>query len=81
MDFENQIKGNFRNNGQQFFVDVGIEAEFPEVPIKEGHIIFSNEEVFQCFEPVINRIVELVQDQILAIENQNCELQVGSLTH
>lgn len=76
MDFENRIKADFRNNGQKWAVDVGIEAEFPEAGIEEGYMTFTNEEILQCFEPVVNRILELVRSQIIAIQAQNRLLQV-----
>lgn len=80
MDFENRIKADFRNNGQKWAVDVGIEAEFPEAGIEEGYMTFTNEEILQCFEPVVNRILELVRNQIIAIQAQNRSLQVGHRT-
>ena len=79
MDFENRIKADFRNNGQKWAVDVGIEAEFPEAGIEEGYMTFTNEEILQCFEPVVNRILELVRNQIIAIQAQNRLLQVCTL--
>ncbi|PGH07169.1 hypothetical protein GX51_01956 [Blastomyces parvus] len=75
MDFENRIKADFRNNGQKWAVDVGIEADFPEAGIEEGYMTFTNEEILQCFEPVVNRILELVRNQIIAIQAQNRTLQ------
>ncbi|RMZ92108.1 hypothetical protein DV736_g674, partial [Chaetothyriales sp. CBS 134916] len=75
MDFENRIKADFRNNSQKWAVDVGIEAEFPEAGIEEGYMTFTNEEILQCFEPVVNRILELVRNQIIAIQAQNRSLQ------
>ncbi|KAI9726499.1 MAG: hypothetical protein M1828_001321 [Chrysothrix sp. TS-e1954] len=75
MDFENRIKADFRNNGQKWAVDVGIDAEFPEAGIEEGYMTFTNEEILQCFEPVVNRILELVRNQIIAIQAQNRALQ------
>ena len=77
MDFENRIKADFRNNGQKWAVDVGIEADFPEAGIEEGYMTFTNEEILQCFEPVVNRILELVRNQIIAIQAQNRLLQVS----
>ncbi|KAL4934423.1 Hsp70 family protein [Aspergillus undulatus] len=75
MDFENRIKADFRNNGQKWAVDVGIEADFPDAGIEEGYMTFTNEEILQCFEPVVNRILELVRNQIIAIQAQNRNLQ------
>jgi hypothetical protein len=77
MDFENRIKNDFRNNGQKWPVDIGIEAEFPEAGIEEGYMCFSNEEVLMCFEPVVNRILELIKDQITAIQAQNKSVKVS----
>jgi len=37
MEFDNRIKNDFRNNGQKWAVDVGIEAEIPEADIEEGY--------------------------------------------
>ncbi|KAI7971307.1 hypothetical protein EIK77_007361 [Talaromyces pinophilus] len=51
MDFENRIKADFRNNGQKWAVDVGIEADYPDAGIEEGYMTFTNEEILQCFEP------------------------------
>ena len=79
MDFENRIKADFRNNGQRWAVDVGIEAEFPEAGIEEGYMTFTNEEILQCFEPVVNNILELVRNQIISIQAHNKSLQVRSI--
>jgi hypothetical protein len=76
MDFENRIKHDFTNNGQKWAVDVGIEAEFPDADIEEGYMMFTNGEIFSCFEPVINRIFELIRNQIIAIQAQNGTLWV-----
>lgn len=79
MDFENRIKADFRNNGQKWAVDVGIESDYPEAGIEEGFMTFTNEEILQCFEPVVNRILELIRNQIIAIQAQNRSLQVGGI--
>ena len=70
--FENFIKAGFRNNGQKWAVDVGFEPG-----IEDGYMIFTNEDILQCFEPVVNRIVELVRNQIDAIQAQNRNLQAS----
>ncbi|KAG5958550.1 hypothetical protein E4U57_001257 [Claviceps arundinis] len=75
MDFENRIKADFRNNGQKWAVDVGIEAEFPDASIEEGYMTFDNDEILQCFDPVVARILELVRNQIIAIQAQERKLQ------
>jgi actin-like ATPase involved in cell morphogenesis len=77
-EFENRIKADFQNDGQKWAIDVGIEDDFPEVGIEDGYMIFTNEEILQCFKPVVNRILELVRHQIAAIQAQNRPLQVMS---
>jgi hypothetical protein len=76
MDFHNRIKNDFRNNGQKWAVDVDIEEEIPEADIEEGYMGWTNEEILQCFEPVINRIVELTQNQIIAVQAIGRQLKV-----
>jgi len=76
MDFENRIKAQFRADGQQWAVDVGIEAAFPAAGIEDGYMTFTNEEILQCFDPVVKRILELVRQQINAIQAANRQLQV-----
>jgi hypothetical protein len=75
-EFDNRIKNDFRNNGQKWAVDVGIEAEIPEADIEEGYMVWTNKEILQCFEPVINRILELTQNQIIAVQAIGRELKV-----
>jgi hypothetical protein len=77
LEFENRIKNDFRNNGQKWAVDIGIEAEFPEAGIEEEFMIFNNEEILMCFEPVVNRILKLITNQIIAIQGQNRSLKVS----
>jgi len=78
MDFENRIKADFRNNLQKWAVDVGIETDFPEAGIEEGYMTFTNDEILLCFEPVVNRILEMIQNQIVAVQAQNGQLQVSN---
>ncbi|KAH8690900.1 hypothetical protein BGW36DRAFT_432676 [Talaromyces proteolyticus] len=74
-DFENRIKSDFHNNGQKWSIDVGVEADYPEADIQDGYMSFTNEEILQCFEPVVNRILELVHNQINAIQAHGHQLQ------
>lgn len=77
MDFENRIKRDFRNNGQKWAVEVGMEEFFPKAGIEEGYMVFNNEEILMCFEPVVNRILELTRNQIIAIQAQNRSVKVS----
>ncbi|KAF2815673.1 uncharacterized protein BDZ99DRAFT_432368 [Mytilinidion resinicola] len=75
MEFENRIRTDFRNNGQKWAADVGIEAEFPEAGIEEGYMTFTNEEILASFEPVVERIFSLINNQIIAIQACNINLK------
>lgn len=70
VDFDTRIKDEFRNNGQKWAVDIGIESEWPEADIDEGFMVFTNDEIQNCFEPVIERIMELVKSQVFAVQSQ-----------
>ncbi|KAF4470737.1 hypothetical protein FALBO_2338 [Fusarium albosuccineum] len=76
MDFENRIKTDFRNNGQKWAVDVGIEADFLEANIEDGYMVFTNNEIISCFEPVIDRILEMLRHQIDEVWKTGRILQV-----
>jgi hypothetical protein len=76
LEFDKRIKHDFRNNGQKWAVDIGIKAEIPLADIEEGYMAWTNEEILQCFEPVINRILELTQNQIIAVQAIGRELKV-----
>lgn len=55
---------------------VGGDAEFPEADLEEGYMMFSNEEIYSCFDPVVDRTIELIENQIAAVRAQNKGLQV-----
>ena len=77
MDFQNRIELGFKNDGQSWVVYTGIEAEFPEADIEKGCITFTNDEILPCFEPVVNRILELIRKQVKAVHAQNGTLEVS----
>ena len=45
IDFETRIKPQFCNNGHNWAINLGIALDFPDVEIKEGYMIFSNEDI------------------------------------
>ncbi|KLO82654.1 uncharacterized protein LW93_9858 [Fusarium fujikuroi] len=59
-DFEDRILPDFRNNGQEWDVDVAIETEFPDAGIKNGFMTYTNDEILSCFQPVIDRIMTMM---------------------
>jgi hypothetical protein len=65
MDFENRIKADFRNNGQKWAVDVGIEADFPDAGIEEGYMMF--QQIKLHVPPQYNTKVVRPMDSVAAI--------------
>lgn len=57
-------------------VDVGWEADFPEADIEDGYMMFSEEEIYSCFDPVVDRTLELIGEQVAAVRAQHKDLQV-----
>lgn len=77
-DFETRIKTDFRNNGNVWAIDVGLDKDYPEAGITEGYMMFTDEEILRCFEPVVERVTELVRNQVIDILSENRHLQVRS---
>lgn len=75
-EFENRIKADFRNNGQVWAIDIGVETDYPDAGVEEGYMSFTDAEILECYRPVVHRILELVKNQITAIQTQNRHLQV-----
>jgi hypothetical protein len=75
--FNNKIEQNFRNNGQKWSVNVGLGVDFPEADIEDGYMVYTNEEILSCFTPVVDRILELIQSQMMAIQAQDKILEVS----
>ncbi|KAF4953083.1 hypothetical protein FGADI_6233 [Fusarium gaditjirri] len=59
-DFKGRIMSDFRNNGQEWDIDVAIETEFPEAGIKGGYMTFTNDEILSCFQPVMDHITAMM---------------------
>jgi hypothetical protein len=51
--FNCHIKVDFRNSGQDWAVDVDAKKDYLDTNIKDGYMTFTNNENFQCFEPVV----------------------------
>lgn len=76
-DFDSRIVADFRSNGQNWAVDVGLEVDFPEAGIEEGYMIFSNDDILSCFEPVVNSLLVQIRDQMLANQGGNRTIHVS----
>ncbi len=68
MDFDPRIKEEFKNDGQHWEINLGLSetANFPNANIKEGRLYVTNQELLEVFQPVVDRCVRLVNDQIKA---------------
>ncbi|KAF5601338.1 hypothetical protein FPCIR_2317 [Fusarium pseudocircinatum] len=63
-DFEGRIISEFRNNGQEWDIDVAIETEFLEAGIRGGYMTYTNGEILSCFQPVIDDITAMMTSVI-----------------
>ncbi|OJJ39983.1 hypothetical protein ASPWEDRAFT_33327 [Aspergillus wentii DTO 134E9] len=70
-DFEGRIKAEFNNNRRLWAADVAIEFDLAQAHLKGGSMVFTNEEVRQCFDPVVDRILRLITNQIQAADIQS----------
>lgn len=71
--FENSLKRDFVNDEQadSYSCPVGGLPDDNDAGIIDGCLIVSREDMKDIFDPVINLIIPLVQDQIDTIEQQN----------
>jgi hypothetical protein len=77
VDFQNRIKLGFKNDGQNWVVNIGNEANFPEADIEKGFITVTNDQILPCFEPVVTGILELIRNQVEAVHALNGTLKVS----
>ena len=80
MDFEKRIKPNFRNDGLQWAVILGIDDHHifpPQADVDYKYTIWTNQEMLECFELVTKRIAELINFQILAMQSCGKPPMVG----
>jgi len=57
-----------------------VDREFLQADMEKGYMTWTNEEIFQCFKPVIDRAIKLIGNQITAVRAQGKSLQVRSPT-
>lgn len=65
--FNSQIIKDFRNGGQNWAVEVREELDYPDIGIADGYTTFTNDEVLRCYEPIVDRVIELIKIQQEAI--------------
>ncbi|KAK2684677.1 hypothetical protein QWA68_016562 [Fusarium oxysporum] len=78
-EFENQIKPRFHDSGQKWLIDVGTETDYPEADIKDGDMIFTNEEILSCFRPATTRILEMAV--VVTGEFASSDFVFGQIKH
>jgi len=77
-DFKERILQSFKNSGQRWTIDLGLEGSYPEAGIEDGYITFSNDQILSCFWPLVAGILELISAQIYAIQEQAKPLTASS---
>lgn len=80
-DFEDRILSDFRNNGQEWDIDVAVEAEFPDAGIKNGFMTYTNDEILSCFQPVMDGITTMIAHAIGDVFKTGNVLEVCSSTY
>ncbi|BCS21910.1 Hsp70 family protein [Aspergillus puulaauensis] len=55
--------------------DLGVEMDCPEADLVEGYMVFSEDEVYSCFDAVVERTLGLVREQVQAMQEQNVQIQ------
>ncbi len=66
IDFQSRIKHAFSDDGSTWAVTVGVFADFTDAGIDEesGCMAVTNKVMRACFEPVVNRVIELIREQL-----------------
>ncbi|KAI5837493.1 hypothetical protein DFP73DRAFT_568263 [Morchella snyderi] len=72
-EFEQSLKRNFTNSedDDEFICTAGGLPDNPEVGIERGEFTFTREDMLGIFDPIIDRIIPLVQNQIDVVEAQH----------
>lgn len=74
-DFVNRLKAEITYGHDTWEVEVGTEYDHPEADITDGYMTFHYKEINSCFEPVLNRILQLIEEQISIIGSRNPRLK------
>ncbi|KAF4451643.1 hypothetical protein F53441_5322 [Fusarium austroafricanum] len=74
-DFERRIMPEFRHNGEEWAIDVGITMDFPEADISDGFMTYTNDEISECFQPVTDGIGNMLIDAISEVFRMDLTIQ------
>lgn len=76
LDFTKRIMISFCNDGFRWAVDVGIAKDFCVAGFEEGFMVFTNDEILSCFQPVTDIIVEMICDEIHKVSKTGRKIEV-----
>jgi hypothetical protein len=76
-EFDQSLKRNFTNaeDDDEFVCTAGGLPDKPKAGIKCGEFTFTRKDMLGIFDPIIDRIVPLVQNQIDLVEAQHSGLR------
>ena len=65
-DFDSRLKYAFSGDGSTWAVEVGLFADYPDAGIdrQSGCMAFTNEVMLYFYKPVVDRVIELIQNQL-----------------
>lgn len=74
-NFEQSLKRSFTDSAgdEEFWCEVNGLPDNPAMGIEGGELTLSNEDMLSIFDPIINQILSLVQEQIDMVEIQDQE--------
>ena len=66
IDFDSRLKYVFSGDRSTWAVEVGLFADYPDVGIdrESGCMAITNEVMLSVYKPVVDRVVELIRDQL-----------------
>ena len=66
IDFDSRIKHAFSDDGSTWAVEVDLFADYPDAGIdrESGCMAVTNEVMLSFYEPAVNRVIELISDQL-----------------
>lgn len=83
-EWELVLKPDFSNSeeDQLFSCPIGLIPDDSEMRIRDGELLINREEMLAIFDPVINQIITLVQEQIdMVAANTDRELHISVRYH
>lgn len=74
-EFDEYLKRHFKNlkDEEIFCITIGAIPDNLPMGIEDGELTLTREDMLSIFDPIINQILSLVQEQIDMVEVQNQE--------